>query len=184
MLLHWMYMGWMDVNTSLKHLQTHLIVFWIHKTSRILQLLHWTILAVLLTDLIAYSSFHTDIITIRWRSTCSCTWMLRLRKDCEKTKKCIISFTWQHSHFLAACFILCNVKQNHNFQWDLCATDVFVTKLHKLYCGRWNIAYCRLEMPTVGGIKWVKDVAFIDSKLLIKAVWDNESSPPLRHALH
>ena len=39
-------------------------------------------------------------------------------------------------------------------------------------------------MPTEGGTKWVKDVAFVDSKLLIKAVWDNEGSPPLKHALH
>lgn len=39
-------------------------------------------------------------------------------------------------------------------------------------------------MPTAGGNKWVKDVALDDRKLLIKAVWDNENSPPLKHVLH
>lgn len=39
-------------------------------------------------------------------------------------------------------------------------------------------------MPTAGGHKWVKDVEFVDSNLLIKAAWDNEGLPLLSHALH
>lgn len=33
-------------------------------------------------------------------------------------------------------------------------------------------------------INELKMLLSFDSELLIKAVWDNESSPPLKHALH
>lgn len=91
---------------------------------------------------------------------------------------------YTHTHMHLSLWIIYALNKTLVFCTDLSAADVSVTKLHTLYCERWNIAYCRVGMPTAGGNKWVKDVAFVDSVLLIKAVWDNESSPPLKHALH